>query len=169
MEEEQGDNEVPPVAGRFLERHRPAQNRLGSAGRDTGGDNDEDEDNDEARDLGEADGELEIECPGVDGVPDVAVGADLGVPAPPTQLFAPRPRAKGVAHPPVPTRAQVERHALEQHVNYAPLGPHCLQASSHEETPTCCWGVPERADGQRRLLCYEGSGGRFMGTGPEYL
>ena len=42
MDEEQGGNEVPPVARRFLERHRPAENALGSAGRDTGEDNDGD-------------------------------------------------------------------------------------------------------------------------------
>ena len=133
LEEEQGGDEVPtagPVARRFLEGHRPAENALDSAGRDTGEDNDRDDDDNEARDQGATDGELEIEGSGVDGVPVVAVGVDLEAPAPPAQLFAPRPMAKGVAHPPVPTRAQVERHALEQHVNYAPWCPHCLQAST---------------------------------------
>ena len=127
MEDKQGGNEVPPVARRFLERHRPVGNALGSTGRDTSEGNDDDDDDDddnEARDQGEADGELEIEGPGVDGVPVVAVCVNPEVPALPAQLFAPRPRAKGVAHPPVPTRAQVERHALEQHVNYAPWCPH---------------------------------------------
>ena len=42
----------------------------------------------------------------------------------------PRPRAKGVKHPAVPTRAQVERHALEHHVNYEAWCLHCAQASA---------------------------------------
>ena len=126
MENEGGD-EIPtagPAARRFLERHRPAQNDE---------DNDGDDDDNEARDQGATDGELEIDGSGVEGVPAVAVGVDVEatVPLPPKNIFlAPRPRAKGVSHPPVPTRAQVERHALEQHVNYAPWCPHCLQASA---------------------------------------
>ena len=52
------------------------------------------------------------------------------MPAPPEPHPLPRPRAKGVKHPPVPTKAQVEKHALEQHVNYAPWFPHCAQASA---------------------------------------
>ena len=124
MEDEEESN---PAARRFLERHRPVGNALGSTGRDTSEGNDDDDDDDnEARDQGEADGELEIEGPGVDGVPVVAVGVDPEGPAPAAQLFSPRPRTKGVAHPPVPTRAQVERHALEQHVNFAPWCPHFL-------------------------------------------
>ena len=45
--------------------------------------------------------------------PPLPMEADLAGPRP-----LPRPRAKGVKHPVVPTKAQVERHALEQHVNY---------------------------------------------------
>ena len=60
------------------ERHRPAGKRLGSAGRNTDGDEDYDDDDNEAGDQQEADGELEIEGPGADGGHDVAVGADLG-------------------------------------------------------------------------------------------
>ena len=92
MEDGQGGNEVPPAARIFVERHRPAQNRLSSAGRDTGGDNDEDDDDNEARYQAAADGELQIEGPGVDGVPDVAVGADPGAFASPSQLSVPRPK-----------------------------------------------------------------------------
>ena len=80
MEDKQGGDEVPtagPAARTFLERHMPAGNTLGSAGRDTGEGNDDDDDN-EASDQGETDGELEIEGPGVDGVPVVAVGAAAG-------------------------------------------------------------------------------------------
>ena len=65
-----------------------------------------------------AEREVEVEAPRVDGGPDVAVRADLEVPAPQNPHFAPRPRAKGVKHPRVPTIVQIERHALEQHVNY---------------------------------------------------
>ena len=42
----------------------------------------------------------------------------------------PRPRAKGAKHPPVPTKAQTEKHALEQHVNYEAWCPHCAMASA---------------------------------------
>ena len=121
MESEGGD-EVPvagPAARRFVERHRPAQSAPDNADED----NDRDGDDNEARDQGAADGELEIDDSGVEGVPAVAVGIDVEAtaPLPPKNIFlAPRPRAKGVSHPPVPTRAQVERHALEPHVNYAP-------------------------------------------------
>ena len=52
------------------------------------------------------------------------------MPAPPEPHPLPRPRAKGVKHPPVPTKTQVEKHALEQHVNYEPWCPHCAQASA---------------------------------------
>ena len=134
--ESDGGNEIPtagPAARRFLERHRPAQIAPGDAGLDTGEDNDRDDDDNEAKDQGATDGELEIDGSGVEGFPAVVVGVDVEatVPLPPKNMFlAPRPRAKGVSHPPVPTRAQVERHALEQHVNYAPWCPHCLQASA---------------------------------------
>ena len=47
------------------------------------------------------------------------------MPAPPDPHPLPRPRAKGVKHPPVPTKAQIERYALEQHVNYEAWCPHC--------------------------------------------
>ena len=94
------------------------------------GDDGEGEDNNEAGDQRGDDGELEVDGPGVDGGHDVAEDAESGVPARPIPLFAPRPEAKGVAHPPVPTRAQVERHALEQHVKYAPWCPHYIQASA---------------------------------------
>ena len=120
MEDEQGDSRVPLAARRFLERHRPAQNDLGSAGRDADGVDDKGEDNNEAGDQSGDDGELEVDGPGVDGGHDVAEDAEPGVPAPPIPLFAPRPRTQGVGHSPVPARAQVERHALEQHVKYAP-------------------------------------------------
>ena len=44
--------------------------------------------------------------------------------------LAPCPRAKGVNHPQVSTRAHIEKHALEQHVNYAPWCPHCARATA---------------------------------------
>ena len=135
MEDEQDDGGVPPAARRFLERHRPArEGRLGSAGRDTDGDNDNDDDDNEAGDQQEAEGELEIEGPGVGDGLDFVVDADPGVPAPPPQHLVCRPKAKGVKHPPVATTAQVEKHALEQHVNCAPWCLHCLQASALMKT-----------------------------------
>ena len=121
MEDEQGSSEPPPVARIFLERHRPVGNRFSSVGRDIeeDGENDDGDDN-EAMDQREADGELRVEVPEVDGDPSVAVDAGPEMLVPLAQLFAPRPRAKGVRHPPVPTRAQIDRHAFEQDVNYAP-------------------------------------------------
>ena len=58
--------------------------------------------------------------------PDAAVVADPDGLRPPDAHAVPRPRARGTRHPPVPTRAQVERHALEQHVNYAAWCAHCV-------------------------------------------
>ena len=83
----------------------------------------------------EADGELDDNAPEISGSHNVDGNGEDAAPAPvvlpPKNIFlAPRPRAKGVSHPPVPTRAQVDRHALEQHVNYAPWCPHCVQASA---------------------------------------
>ena len=134
---EQEGSTVPPAARAFLERHRPAQDNLGSARRDAdheSRDNDDGEDDDEARDQRGDDGELEVDGHRVDGGHDVAEIAELGVPAPPIPMknlfLALRPRAKGVNHPSVPTRAAIERHALEQHVNYAPWCPRCVQASA---------------------------------------
>ncbi len=134
---EQDGSTIPPAARAFLERHWPAQDNLGSAGRDAdheGRDNDDGEDDDEARDQRGDDGELEGDGHRVDGGHDVAEDAEPGVPAPPIPMknmfLAPRPRAKGVNHPSVPTRAAIQRHALEQHVNYEPWCPHCVQASA---------------------------------------
>ena len=78
----------------------------------------------------DAEGESMVEAPEVDGDPVVEDIANPEVVPPPAQLFAPRPRAKGISHPPVPTRAMIDVHAFEQHVNYAPWCPHCLQASA---------------------------------------
>ena len=129
MEDEQEGNGVPipPAARRFLERHRPAQDALGGANRGTDEGNDEGDGSDDgAKEPREADGEAEVDEPEISGEPN----ADDGVPAVPVPHPAPRPRAKGVSHPPVATRAQIERHALEQHVNYAPWCPHCVQSSA---------------------------------------
>ena len=88
MEGEQEGGTVPLVAREFLERHRPAQNNLGSVRRDadheTRNDNDREDDNEAGDQLGD-DGELEVESPGVDGGHDVAEDAEPGVPAPPIQ------------------------------------------------------------------------------------
>ena len=134
MENEQGDEEiprVPPAAARFLDRHRPIG--ISSADRDADGDREEngDNDGDRAEDQREADGEI-VDGEIVDNPLDRLRPGDPGyqavpeVPVPPAQTFAPRPRAKGVSHPPVPTRAMIAKHALEQHVNYAAWCPHCL-------------------------------------------
>ena len=107
MDDEQGSNETPPAANIFLEWHRPAGNRLGSAGRDNeeDGENDVGDDDNEANDQREADGELRVEVPEADGDPNVAIAADPEVLAPNAQLFGPRLEATGVRHPPVLTRA----------------------------------------------------------------
>ena len=115
----------------------PAGNALGSAGRDTGDGNDDDVDENEARYQGEADGELEIECPGVDGVPVVAVGVN----------------------PEVGTGREARiGTACELRTVVLPL---LASERSHEEAPTWCWRISEYADCQRRLLFHEGSGGRL--------
>ena len=135
MRDEQSEDRIPPAARRFLvgaasRGSRTAENMLGRADRDIGDDDNGDEDNHRAEDQHEAEGELEVEAPGVGDSPDVAVAVNPEIPPPPSPHFAPRPRAKGVKHPPVPTRAQIERHALEQHVNYEAWCLHCLQASA---------------------------------------
>ena len=102
MGDEQNSGGIPPAARRFLERHRPAGDIPGRADRGIEGDDDHDDDNNEARNQHEAEGELEVEGPEVGGGLDVVVDADPGVPLRPTQHFAPRPRAKGAKHPPLP-------------------------------------------------------------------
>ena len=138
MEDEQGNEEVPrvpPAAARFLDRHRPIGDSSADRDADEGGEDNDDNDGGEAEDQREADGEI-VDGEIVDNPLDQLRPGDPGyrevpeVPAPPAQVFAPRPRAKGVSHPPVPTRAMIARHALEQHVNYAAWCPHCLQASA---------------------------------------
>ena len=124
------ERKTQTLAQRFLRQHRPD-----GIARDDTGDNDggigSDNGTEEPR---EADGELDVEAPEINGGHNVDGDGEDGVPAsalPPKSLFlAPRPRAKAVNHPPVPTRAQIERHALEQHVNDAPWCPHCVQASA---------------------------------------
>ena len=82
---EQEGSTIPPAARAFLERHRPAQDNLGSARRDAdheSRDNDDGEDDDEARDQRGDDGELEVDGRRVDGGHDVAEDVEPGVPAP---------------------------------------------------------------------------------------
>ena len=138
MENEQGDEEiprVPPAAARFLDRHRPMGISSADRDADRDGEDNDDNDGDRAEDQREADGEV-VDGEIVDNPLDRVRPGDPGyraapeVPVPPAQTFAPRPRAKGVSHPPVPTRAMIAKHALEQHVNYAAWCPHCLQASA---------------------------------------
>ena len=131
MEGEQ-DTEAPTLAQRFIDQHRPAV--FGTA-RGDNGDNDEGNgDDDETEEPREADGGLDIDAPEISG--DLTVegnGEDRApfAPLPPKNIFlAPRPRAKGVTHPPVPTQKQMQEHALEQHVNYRAWCPHCVQASA---------------------------------------
>ena len=122
MEGEQDNLETPTLAQQFLEQHRPAGIARGDIV-----DNDEGVGNDDgAEELREADGELEVDAPEINGGHNVVGDDESGVPAPPIPFLAPCPRAKGVNHPPVPTRAQIETHALEQHVNYKPWCPHCV-------------------------------------------
>ena len=131
MEGEQ-DTEAPTLAQRFIDQHRPAV--FGTA-RGDNGDNDEGNgDDDETEEPREADGGLDIDAPEINGDHTVEGNGDDRVPAPPPPpkniFLAPRPRAKGVTHPPVPTQKQMQEHALEQHVNYRPWCPHCVQASA---------------------------------------
>ena len=72
----------------------------------------------------------EADAPSSDQHQEAAVTANPEVVEPPTTHDVPRPRARGKQHPSVPTRAQVERHCLEQHVNYAAWCRHCVQASA---------------------------------------
>ena len=127
--------ERPPAASRFLARAAASgvQAARVMLEREEGDDEQDGEDNHEAGDQRAADGELEVEDPEI--VPEVvadskAAEAEPDVSAPPLPHPVPRPRAKGVRHPPVPTKSQIEKHALEQHVNYAPWCAYCLQASA---------------------------------------
>ena len=54
----------------------------------------------------------------------------LEVDPPPAHHALPRPRARGARRPPVPTKAMIAQHGLEQHVNYAAWCAHCVQASA---------------------------------------
>ena len=68
---------VPPAARAFLERHRLAQDNLGSARRDADHekrDDDDGEDDDEARDQRGDDGELEVDGHRVDGRAELVLG-----------------------------------------------------------------------------------------------
>ena len=158
---EQDEAERPTLAQRFLRQHRPAV--FGSARSDSG-DNDQgigvDNETEEPR---EADGWLDVNAPEISGGHNVEGNGEDGVPAPevlpPKHLFlAPRPRAKGVNHPPVPTRAQIDRHALEQHVNYAPWRPHFVQASAlMKQHPLVTGRFAEHAHSERRFMLHEKS------------
>ena len=98
--------------------------RAAGASANIEGDNGHDHDADDQQETG---GEAEAEVPG----PRVHTTLPAApIPDPPAAHAAPRPRARGVRHPPVPTKAQVERHALEQHVNYEPWCEHCQRASA---------------------------------------
>ena len=104
MEGEQ-DTEAPTLAQRFLDQHRPAVFRTA---RGDNGDNDEGNgDEDETEEPREADGGLDIDAPEINGDHTVEGNGDDRAPAPPLPpkniFLAPRPRAKGVTHPPVPT------------------------------------------------------------------
>ena len=108
------DTEAPTLAQRFLQQHRPAV--FGTA-RGDNGDNDEGiGDNNETEEPREADGALNVDAPEINGGHNVEGNGDDGIPAPPLppeNLFlAPRPMAKGVTHPPVPTRRQMQEQAL---------------------------------------------------------
>ena len=126
-------DERPPAVRRFLigaaaRGIQSAQDMLDRTGRDARNDDQDDDDDQEAGDQHEAGGELGAEAPEVDADPEAAPEV---VPAHPLPHIAPRPRAKGVKHPPVPTKTQVEKHALEQHINYAPWCTHCVSRPAH--------------------------------------
>ena len=135
MDDEQSNLDipgVPPAARRFLERHRPIRISSADHGAERDGKDDDNKYGDRAEDQREADGEI-VDGEIVDNPLDRIRPGDNADPellAPPAPHFAPRPRAKGVTHPPVPTKAMVDRHALEQHVIYAAWCLHCLQASA---------------------------------------
>ena len=135
MDDEQGNGDIPGVplaARRLLERHRPIRTSSADHVAERDGEDDNDNDGDRAEDQREADGEIvdgEIVDNPLDRIrPGDSAYSEMLAPLAPH--FAPRPRAKGVAHPPVPTQAMIDRHALEQHVNYAAWCPHCPQASA---------------------------------------
>ena len=89
MEDEQDKLETPPVARRFLERHRPAGSAPSRARNDTG-DNDEGiGDNDGAEEPREADGHLEVDAPEINGGPNVVGDDESGVPAQQNPYLAP--------------------------------------------------------------------------------
>ena len=98
MEDDQGGNDVPPAARRFLKRHRLIGSRLRSAGHDIEGDgaNEDADDEDRAEDQREVVGESRIKAHEVDGNSSVMSNADPEKIVPPAQLFALRPRAKGI-------------------------------------------------------------------------
>ena len=99
--------------------------------RDDNGDDDEGNgDDDDTEEPREADGGLDIDAPEINGDHNVEGNGEERAPAAPNIFLAPRPRAKGVTHPPVPTQKQMQEHALEQHVNYRAWCPHCVQASA---------------------------------------
>ena len=120
MEGEQ-DIEAPTLAQRFLQQHRP----VGIAGDDTG-DNDEGIGNDDgAEEPREADGELEVEAPEINGGHNVEGTDESGVPAPPIPYLAPHPRAKGVKHPPV-RRERRSRSTHWSNMSITSLGVHTV-------------------------------------------
>ena len=78
MDNEQDRVEAPTLAQRFLQRHGPA-----GVARDDDGDNDEGIGNDDgAEEPREADGELEVDAPEINGGHNVEGDGDDGVPAP---------------------------------------------------------------------------------------
>ena len=94
-------------------------------------DADDEHKSDDQRAAGSGAGVVEPDAivePRVDAPPNT--GVEIAAAPPLMALPVPRPRAKGVRHPQVPTKSQVETHVLEQHVSYAPWCAHCARASA---------------------------------------
>ena len=138
-----GGERPPPIRGaavRFLEAAAARGNRTaqGMLDREAAGDRQEVSDGD-AGDEHQSDGQRAAGSETDAVAPDVAAepmadapsaGVETAAALPPMSFPVPRTRAKGVRHPQVPTKAQVERHVLEQQVTYAPWCAHCVRASA---------------------------------------
>ena len=143
--DDDGGADVPPAARRFLTTaaagrfaggsSRAAQDLLDRLDKKESESGDSDEDPDVSEQRAAADGS-ETDTP---NEPEIGESEDMhreplighampDVPAPRAQLRP--PRARGVRHPPVPTQVQVDRHKLEQHVNYAAWSKRCAKASA---------------------------------------
>ena len=154
-DEDMGDEQegsgipIPPAARRFLERHRPVQDALGSAGRNADRGNDEGNGSDGgAEEPREADGRAEVDEPEINGEPNADGSRDGEVPVVPVPHLAPRRRAKkcesSTGADPGANRETCIGEACELCAVVSSL---CAGQCTHEATPTGFWRVAEHANG----------------------